>query len=284
MRHWRDMRAIVATASRRWFEPQTSRMAAAMAFHALLALAPLLLLLLAVAGRLLGRETARESLLGAVQRFAGPDAERVAVGMLQLMTASRWRTTGTLLGVALLLLFTSTFFVELRSALNIVWETGHHGLRRLLLRRLLSLVETLMTVVLGLLILALGVLRSVVWPLLATDGSPTHWLLIGASHAATLSLTAAVLAIIYRYLPEVRPRPRMRAVLVGAVPTAVVLGVFSHLIGRIISASALASLYGAASSIIVALLWMYYSVWIALFGAELARAWDQATAGRAAPP
>ena len=56
------------------------------------------------------------------------------------------------------------------------------------------------------------------------------------------------------------------------------LGFFSHLIGRIISASALASLYGAASSVIVALLWMYYSVWIALFGAELCRAWDEATA------
>lgn len=252
-----------------------------MAFHALLALAPLLLLLLSVAGRLLGREAARDSLLSAARRFAGPEAESVALSMLQLVTVSRWRTTGTLLGLGLLLLFASSFFMELRTAVNTVWDTGHKGLRRLLLRRLISLGETLITVVAGLLILAVGVLRSVVWPLLTTDGSPGHWLLIGASHAGTLILTTAVLATVYRYLPEVRPRPRAAAVLVGAVPTAMVLGLFSHLIGRIISASALASLYGAASSVIVALLWMYYSVWIALFGAELCRAWDEATGGRA---
>ena len=282
MSRWQQVRSVVSTAGTRWLEPRTSHIAAAMAFHALLALAPLLLLLLAVAGRLLGREAARDGLLSAVHRLAGPEGEVVASSMLHLVTVPRWRTTGTVLGAALLILFASSFFLELRTAVNAIWETGHKGLRRMLLRRLLSLGETLIAVAAGLLILAFSVLRSVVWPFLASEGRPVNWLLIGASHVGTVVLTVLVLGTVYRYMPEVRPRPRLLAVLVGAVPTAVVLGIMSHVIGRFISASALASLYGAASSVIIALLWMYYSVWIALFGAELCRAWDEATVVRPA--
>jgi membrane protein len=275
MRRRRQVLAVCRLAGRRWLGGRTPQLAAALAFQAMLALAPLLLFLLAVAGRLLGRETAREGVAHAVRRFAGVEAERVADGMVTLITASPWRTTGAVLGVGLLLLFASSFFVQLRGALNVVWGTTHRGLRQILLRRLLSLAEILIAVTIGLLVLALGVLRSVIFPLLAARGLGGHWAWVGLSHLGSVLGTALVLAAAYAYLPEVKPRPSAAAVLAGALPAALILGVFSHVSGRFISASALASLFGAASSVIIALLWMYYSAWILLLGAEICRAWDE---------
>lgn len=267
---------VLRIATGRWLGARTSQLAAAIAFHALLALAPLLLLLLGVAGRLLGREQARTGLADAARRFAGPEAEHVTTALLQLVTASPWRTTGTVLGAVLLLLGASSFFLQLRGALNAVWGAGHKGFRRLLLRRLVSLGETLLAVTAGLLVLALGVVRSVISPVLSARGAPGHWAFVGMSYFGIFVMTCAVLAAVYRFLPEVRPRPRGAAVLAGALPAALLLNLFSHAIGRFISASAVVSLYGAASSVIVALLWMYYSAWIVLLGAEVARAWDEA--------
>ena len=266
--------AVCKLAGSSWLGGRTPQLAAAIAFHALLAMAPLLLLLLAVAGRLLGREAARDGVARAARRIAGLQAERVAEGMLNLIAASPWRTTSAILGVGLLLLFASSFFVQLRNALNAVWGTTHRGFRRMLLRRALSLAETLVAVTIALLVLALGVLRSVAFPLLAARGLGVRWAWVGLSHLGTLAGTVLVLGIAYAYLPEVRPRPSRAAVLAGALPAAVILSAFSHVSGRFISASALASLFGAASSVIVALLWMYYSAWILLLGAEICRAWD----------
>jgi len=273
--------AVGTLASRRWLGGRTAQLAAALAFQALLAMAPLLLLLLAVAGRLLGRETAREGVAEAVRRFAGGEAERSAAGMVTLVTASPWRTTGAFLGVSLLMLFASSFFVQLRRALNVVWGTTHRGFRRLLLRRVLSISETFIAVTFALLVLALGVVRSIIFPLLAARGLGGHWVWVGLSHLGSLIGIVLVLCWAYRYLPEARPRPSRMAVLAGALPAAVILALFSHISGRFITASALASLYGAASSMIIALLWMYYSAWILLLGAEIAHAWDEvrATAG-----
>jgi len=275
MRQRGQVFAVGKLATARWLGGRTPQLAAALAFHALLAMAPLLLLLLAVAGRLLGREAARDGVAHAARRIAGLQAERAAEGMLSLITASPWRTTSAVLGVGLLLLFASSFFVQLRSALNVVWGTTHRGFREILLRRLISLAETLVAVIIALLVLAVGVLRSVAFPLLAARGLGERWVWVGLSHLGTLVGTVLVLGVAYTYLPEVKPRPSREAVLAGAMPAAVILAVFSHVSGRFISASALASLFGAASSVIVALLWMYYSAWILLLGAEICRAWDE---------
>jgi membrane protein len=278
-RRRREVLDVGGLAVRRWLGGRTPQLAAALAFHAVLAMAPLLLVLLAVAGRFLGREAARQGVSHAAGRVAGLQAERVAEGMVELITASEWRTTSAVLGFGLLLLFASSFFVQLRSALNAVWGTTHRGFRQLLLRRLLSLGEMLVAVTIAMLVLAVGVLRSVAFPLLQARGFGVRWAWVGVSHLGTLLGTVLVLGAAYAYLPEVKPRPSRDAVLAGALPAAVILGVFSHVSGRFISASALASLFGAASSVIVALLWMYYSAWILLLGAEICRAWDEVRSG-----
>jgi membrane protein len=280
-RAWGRPAAVLALATRRWLAPRTSLFAAALAFHALLALAPLLLLILSVAGRLLGQEQARRGLGEAAVRFAGPGADRVGAALLDLLAASSWRTAGTVLGAALLLYFASSFFTQLRAAFDSVWEVKRKGFGRALLDYAISLGQTLLAVAAALLFLAVGVLRSIVQPLLASTGEAGAIAWIAWTRLGTLFTTLLVLGLVFRYIPYVRPRPRPAAVLAGALPAALALNLASEGFGLLISKSALASLYGASGSVIMFLLWVYYSAWIVLFGAEVCRAWDDPQAAGA---
>jgi membrane protein len=276
MRIQAQFRKALMIALRRWMAPRTSLFAAALAFQALLALAPILLVLTSVAGRLLGQETARRSLMDAAVRFAGPGAEQVASTFLDMITGVGGYTAGTILGVVLLLFFGSSFFAQLRAALDSIWEIQGRGIRQAFFARVLSFVETIAALSAAMLILGAGALRTIVWPMLARTGQVgvvawTAWTRIG-----TLAMTCALLGAAFRYIPDVRPRPGWAAVLSGALPAGVALGVAGELFSFVIGKSALASLYGAAGSVIMFLLWVQYSTWVVLFGAELCRAWDEA--------
>ena len=269
------LRAVLAVATKRWLAPRISLFAAALAFHALLALAPMVLIMLSVAGRLLGEETARQSLAEVLVRFAGRGSEDLVAALLAMVIPSGKLATGTFVGVALLLYFASSFFAQLRAALDAVWEVRHKTLGRALLERLISFGETLLAMAAALVVLGLGVLRSVVWPLVAPSGASGETALNLWTRLGTLLMMLVVLIVAFRYLPYVRPRPSRAAVLAGALPAALLFNLASEVIGLIIRHSVLASLYGAAGSLIVFLLWVYYSVWIFLFGAEVCRAWDE---------
>jgi membrane protein len=283
-RPWKRIPGVLAEATRRWSSPRTSLLAAALAFRALLTLAPILLVLLSAAGRLLGQESVRRSLAEAAVRFAGPGADRVASALTDLMATSRGHPTGTLLGVALMIYFASSFFVQLRAALDMVWEVRPKGFGGALIDRVRSFAETLVALIAGLLVLAAGVLRSTVRPALGGSGAVGAVAWEAWTRLGTLLMTFAVLWAAFRYIPSVRPRPRRGAVVAGALPCALVLNLSNGLFATIITRSAVASLYGAAGSVIMFLLWVHYSVWIVLFGAEVCRAWgDPVPASRAAP-
>jgi len=104
-------------------------------FQALLALVPILLVLARVAGPLLGRETARQSLAEAAVRFAGPGADRIVSALIGLVAAAQGQTTRTVLGVLLLLFFASSFFARSQMALDAVWGVDHKKLGRKLVDR-----------------------------------------------------------------------------------------------------------------------------------------------------
>jgi membrane protein len=276
---WQRVWGVSRIALRRWLAPRTSLFAAALAFHALLALAPMLLVVLAAAGRLLGRESAHRSLSDAVVRFAGPGADRVVAALLALVTEARFKTTGTLLGFALLLYFASSFFSKLRAALDAVWEAPPKGLGRSLLSWLRSYGETIVAVAAVLLVLVAGAFRATIAPLLARSGDVGAFAWVAYTRLGTVLITFAALWAAFRYLPSVRPRPGRAAVLVGAIPAAVLLNVGSDLFGMVIARSAVVSLYGTAASVIMFLLWVQYSALILLLGAELCRAWGESGPG-----
>jgi membrane protein len=257
---------------------RTSLFAAALAFQALLALAPILLVLTSVAGRLLGQETARRSLMDAAVRFAGPGADQVVSNFLDVITDARGYTAGTILGIVLLLFFGSSFFAQLRAALDSIWEVKPQGLGRALFGRVLSYVETIVAVGAAILILGAGAMRSIAGPFVARTGVLGVFAWTAWTRFGTLAMTCALLGAAFRYVPDVRPRPGWAAVLAGALPSALALGVAGELFGFVIGKSAVASLYGAAGSVIMFLLWVQYSAWIVLIGAEICHAWGETTA------
>jgi membrane protein len=271
----RRFRAALAVATRRWLAPRTSLFAAALAFHALLAFAPILLVVLSIAAPLLGQEAARRSLAEAAVRFGGSGADQVVSALLDLVATSHWRAGGTLLGVALMLYFASTFFACLRAALDSVWEVRPRGFARGLFDRLLSFAETVVAMALGVLVLAFGALRAIVGPALERLGVAGPWAWMAWTHLGTILMTFLLLAAAFRFVPSVRPRPTRGAVVAGALPVTLFLHVANDAIGRLISTSTLASLYGAAGSLVLVLLWVQYSAWVVLLGAEISRAWDE---------
>jgi membrane protein len=182
---------------------------------------------------------------------------------------------GTVFGGVLLLFFVSTFFSRFRGALDTIWEVRPRGLRQALLGRIISFAEAAAAFAGALLVLALGVARSILRPALVRLGMAGTTVLTGWSRLGTLVLTIGALSLTLRYIPSVRPRPRWGSVLAGAIPTAVVLNLATDLFGLFLVRSTLASLYGAAASLIIFLLWVSYSAWIVLFGAEICRAWQE---------
>lgn len=278
-REWGRRAGVATLAARRWLAPQTSLFAAALGFQALLALVPILLVLARVAGPLLGRETARQSLAEAAVRFAGPGADRIVSALIELVAAAHGQTTRTLLGVSLLLFFASSFFARSQMALDAVWGVEHKKLGRKLVDRAISLGQALLAVGVSLLVLAAGAVRAVVRPLLTEAGA------VGAlawevwTRVGTLLMTVIVLAAAFRYIPFVRPRPRLAAVLAGAVPAALALHLANEVIGLVVSRSALVPLFGAGGTLVAILVWAQYSASIVLFGAHLCRAWGETNTG-----
>jgi membrane protein len=174
-----------------------------------------------------------------------------------------------------MLYFASTFFTRLRATLDAIWEVRPRGFARGLFDRLLAFVEAVAAMSLAVVVLAFGALRAVVGPALERLGVAGVWAWMAWTHLATLLMTFLLLAAAFRFVPSVRPRPTRGAVVAGALPAAMILNMANDAIGRMISKSTLASLYGAAGSVILVLLWVQYSAWIVLLGAEVSRAWDE---------
>jgi membrane protein len=271
---------VLAIAWRRWKQPRTSLFAAALAFQALLALAPILLVVLPAASRIFGREETQKSLADAADRFIGPGGDRVVTALEAFLSAAHPKMSGTVFGGVLLLYFVSTFFYRFRAALDAIWEVQPRGLRQALLARVIAFAEAAAAFAGGLLVLALGVVRSILRPVIVRLGMAGTTVLTGWSRLGTLVLTIGALSLTLRYIPSVRPRPRWASVLAGAVPTAATLNLATDLFGLFLVRSTLASLYGAAASLIIFLLWVSYSTWIVLFGAEICRAWQETESPR----
>jgi membrane protein len=255
--------------------PRTSLFAAALAFQALLAVAPVLLVLIPTATRLFGQEETQRGFSDAIERFAGRGAAHVGSALLELVGSAPAPRGGTLFGGALLLYFVSTFFAQFRAALDSVWETGPQGLRGAMVARAVSFAEAIVAFAAALLVLAWCATRSIAQPLLESFGAVAPLALTGWTRFGTLGMTFLALVITFRYIPSMRPRPGWSAVTAGAIPATLFLNVATDLFGLLVAQSALASLYGTAASLIMFLLWVYYSAWVVLFGAETCRAWEK---------
>jgi membrane protein len=264
-------------------------MGAALAYYTVFSMAPLLLIVISVAGLVFGAEAARGELHAQLQGVMGESGAGVVEELLASLSERARGLTATALGLVLLLIGATTVFAELQAALDRIWRVGRRhrkgGWFRLIRARLLSF---------GM-ILAVGFLLVVSLLASAILGAISHrwdtafgvWQpYIDAGNAvAGFLLVAVIFGLIYKIMPRVRVA--WGDVWLGALLATLLFTLGKALIGTYIGRSGLVSAYGAAGSLVVILLWVYFSAQILLVGAEFTHAYARTFGsrwGRRCPP
>ena len=244
---------------------------AAMSFYAITSLAPILLIVIAIAGLFFGRDAAQNALTGQFQSLMGQQGAEMLQSIIQNAGQKSSGVLATIVGVVTLLITASGVFGEMQSALNTIWKARPEGTAasRLIRARIASLG---LVAALGLLLMislvvsaGLSALGGVVNALLPF-GKP---ILSTLNFVISFGLIAILFAAIYKVLPD--KQLRWDDVIVGAIATSLLFTIGKSLIGWYLGSSAVASTYGAAGALIIVMLWTYYSSQIFLLGGEFTK-------------
>jgi membrane protein len=257
------MRRLFGTALRAWWDDDVMRLGAALAFYTLFAIAPVLVVATAIAGLVFDAATVRQEIGGQLDSLIGSVGAHAVQSLLEAASQRRVGVVATAVGVIGVLVATTGAFLELQAALNTIWRVKPNprlNFKTLLLNRLRSF---------GL-VVAIGFLLML--SLAVSTRIPLMW--SGASALVSLVVTTALFALLYRVLPDVRLL--WRDVTAGALMTAVLFTIGQQLIGLYLGQSSLSSSFGAAASIMILLLWVYYSCQVLLLGAEFTRVYAEA--------
>ncbi len=264
---------VVQDAISLWLERNAFSYAGSLAFYTLFSLAPTIIIAVTVIGVVLGEEAAQGQIVAQLQGTLGTDA---ATAIEQAVAQSRIEESGllpTLLGFAALVVGATTVFAQMQFSLNTIWgvtaKPTSNSAFVFIKNRLLSLTVVLSIGFILLVSLVLGVvLRGV---LLAADNLLPFASLFTTSLESLISVAMVTLlfATIFKVLPDVVLR--WKDVFLGAVVTAVLFTIGRSVIAIYLAHTATASTYGAAGSVVMILLWVYYSSLILLFGAAFTR-------------
>ena len=255
-----------------WFRHRASSKGAALAFYTAFSIAPILVLVIAVAGFFYGAEAAQGQLLTELRGLLGTQGAEAVQLVLAGARDKEGGIWATIVATALLLVGATTVFAELKDSLDEIWEvppaTGKTWwlvLRTRLLSFSLILVLAFLLMVSLVVSAALAVLENYVSGLWRDATLLLSWL----AAAISFAVIALLFGVIYKLLPRVRLS--WRDVTIGALGTAALFSLGKFLIGLYIGNSGVASSFGAAGSMIALLLWVYYSAQIFFLGAEFAR-------------
>ncbi|MDB5478329.1 MAG: ribonuclease [Alphaproteobacteria bacterium] len=253
-----------------WIDDKVPRLGAALAFYSILSLGPLLLLALAAAGLIFGHEAAQGKIVAEIQGLIGQDGARAIQDMIA--DSAEEKDTGivaSIIGIVMLLVGASGVFGQLQDAMNTIWEVQPkpgRGILGMIRDRFLSFTMVLGT---GFMLLSSLVLSTALAALSEyTNGVFEDFAAV--MHVVNFIISFAVIsllfAVIFKYLPDAKVA--WRDVWTGAIITAFLFTVGKFAIGLYLGHSAFGSSYGAAGSLVVILVWIYYSSQILFFGAE----------------
>ncbi len=265
----RHLRQVFAGAIKGWIEDRASSMGAAIAYYTAFSMAPLLLVVIAVAGMVFGDDTARTALMDQITSLIGP---RGAEAVQTVLAGAHSKGGGILsatLGIGALIVGATTVFGELQNDLDRIWkvESARSGVLQTVKVRLLAFG---LVIGMGFLLMVSLVVSAAIAAVGRRFGEsfPAQEVLLQTLNTVlSFLVTSLLFATIYKLLP--RAQVRWREVWVGGAFTAGLFTIGKLLIGLYIGKTALGSSFGAAGAFVVLLVWIYYSAQIFLFGAEV---------------
>jgi membrane protein len=257
---------MLAQASSEWVGDNAPRLGAAVAFYTLLSLAPVIVIAVAVAAVAYGPEAAQGRLASEILGMAGPDVAHAIQELIRGADQPRSGLIATLLGLATLVLGASSMFVELRDSMNTIWGVplplDHNNLATIL--RLIRERFYSFAAVTGMGFVLLVALAWNAWIAAMKIAVPRT-----ATFIVLYLVVVALFAALYKIVPDVSVK--WSDVALGAMITALLFMLGKHLLGLYFANANYASMYGAAGSPVVVLLWVYYSAQLFFWGAELSK-------------
>lgn len=267
---------ILSQAAMGWVDHNATTHGAALAFFAMLSLAPLVVITVAIIGLVYGEHAARGEIAEQIEWFTGHEGAAAVQSVIDTAGNSGTVLPATLVGLGMLLFGASAVFAQVQASLNMIWgskPTRGYGVVDFAQRRAISFLMTLGVglVLLGSLVLSawLAVAEKFVFSVIPQVSQLEQWLDFGLSFLVVMVL----FALIFKLLPDANIR--WWDVWAGAAITALLFLAGKHLIGLYLGKSAVASSYGAAGSFFAVLLWVYYSSLIFYFGAEITHAYAE---------
>lgn len=252
-----------------WSADKAPRLAAALAYYTIFSLAPLLIIAIAVSRLVFQQSSAQSQLLGQIQGVVGQEGTALIETMLTSASKPASGIVATLIGLVTLLLGAMGLFGQLQEALNTIWNVptaSGQGMMHLLKNRFLSFI---MVLGIGFLLLLSLVISAVVSALDAFfAGALPGWVYIAQilNFVISFGIITLLFAMIFKFLPDIKIA--WRDVWLGAIVTSLLFTLGKWLIGWYLGQGSAASIYGAAGSLVILLLWIYYSAQIMLFGVE----------------
>jgi len=253
-----------------WVDDYAPSMGAALAYYTLFSLAPLLIIAIAVAGLFFGQEAARGEIVGQIEDIIGREGAIAVQGLLKSASEPSQNIFAAVVSVITLLVGATTVFAELQSDLDRIWRVPApataSGIWNVLRARLLSFGLALG---LGFLLLVSLVISAAIaafgkWSYGFFEGRAAH--LYALNFCISFAISTLLFAMIYKFMP--RARIGWRDVWIGASVTALLFEAGKFLISLYLGTTSVASGFGAAGSLVVLLLWVYFSAQIFLLGAE----------------
>jgi membrane protein len=272
----------------RFIDDDCTSLAAALAYYTTFSIAPLLLIVISIVGVIFGMKAVQADIQAQVLGLVGPDAAKQIAAMVE--SAGKHSSAGPLnaaLGILALLFGATGAFVQLQSSLNTVWrvkpDPHHGGIRNFIGQRILSFGMILAIAFLLLVSLVITAAMSAFGDLVAfyLPKWISEMFLIVAGFVVSFAIITALFAAMYKFLPDAVIR--WRDVWFGAAITAFLFTIGKFLIGAYLGSSGVASAYGTAGSMVLTVLWIYYSAIVFLIGAEFTEVWSESHSGAVVP-
>jgi membrane protein len=265
-------------AAKRFARHGCNQMAAALAFYGIFSLAPLLALSIAFAGIFIEPGAVEELIDTQFYQLIGESASKQLKQVLEYVGRPSFEDSGSLLGLAALIFGATKLVAQLQFSLNVIWDVEHSegikGVQKFFIKKLLSFGMILVVALVLLFIFLLSTFVATLGGFLSSLNPrlPTEQFFVGIHSSFSVLFVLILFSILYKVLPDTKVR--WSQTLLGAATASILFGLGKLLLGIYISQSNLGSAYGAAASLIILLLWIYYTGFVFLYGAEVAHAVD----------